>query len=56
MTDPTAVMGRRIVAYIVDSIIVFAIFGVAFFALADSNIDGHQPRRERAHRSRVRLR
>ncbi len=38
MGDPTSVVGRRIVAYIVDSIIIFAIFVVAFLALAESDL------------------
>lgn len=35
--DPTAVVGRRIVAYIIDSIIVFGLTLVAFFVLAESD-------------------
>ena len=35
--DPTAVIGRRIVAYIIDSVIVFGITVISFFALAESN-------------------
>lgn len=49
--DPTNVMGRRIGAYVIDAVIGFLVFGIAFFALADSvdtrvdlcGIDGSPP-------------
>ena len=34
--DPTSVMGRRIIAYVIDATLAFAIVVIAFFALADS--------------------
>lgn len=37
MQDPTDVVGRRIVAYIIDTIILLVVVGVAFFALAESD-------------------
>ncbi len=36
-TDPTAVMGRRILAFLIDTVIVGVIFFVAFFALAETH-------------------
>jgi uncharacterized RDD family membrane protein YckC len=38
VNDPTAVMGRRIAAYLIDGLIVFGIAAIAFFALGDSQV------------------
>src|SRR5215212_1628065 len=46
--DPTSVIGRRIGAYIIDTLIVVLIFFGAFFALASDGEDFDSDAQERA--------